>query len=58
MNLIANEQIKLTASWLNAIAAGIIVTGAIAPIVAAIYGLPGPAQAAKWIMALVSVIWF
>jgi hypothetical protein len=45
MSLIHNERTKLTANWLNTLAAGIILTGAVAPLVAAIYGLPGPARA-------------
>ena len=44
MSLVHNERTKLTANWLNTLAAGIILTGAVAPLVAAIYGLPGPAR--------------
>ena len=57
MSLVANEQAKLTANWPNAIASGIIITGVIAPIVAALYGVPGPSQTGPATLALVSIIW-
>lgn len=44
-DLIHNEQTKLTATWANTIASGLVITGAVAPVVAAIYGIAGPAQA-------------
>lgn len=57
MSLIHNERTKLTANWLNTLAAGIIVTGAVAPVVAAIYGIPGPSQASYIVLALLTVVW-
>jgi hypothetical protein len=39
MSLIHNERIKLTATWLNTLAAASVVTGAIAPLVAIILGV-------------------
>ncbi|WP_156418418.1 hypothetical protein [Aureimonas sp. D3] len=54
MSLIANERTKLTANWLNAMASGIIVTGAIAPAIAAVLGVT---SVAGWIIALSSCVW-
>ncbi len=40
MPLIHNERVKLTATWVNTLAAATIITGVIAPIVAVVFGLP------------------
>jgi len=40
MPLIQNERVKLTATWLNTLAAATIVTGVLAPIAAFVFGLP------------------
>ena len=40
MSLIHNERVKLTATWLNTLAAATVVTGVIAPITAIVFGLP------------------
>jgi len=40
MPLIRNERVKLTATWLNTLAAATIVTGVLAPIAAFVFGLP------------------
>lgn len=45
MSRIADERTKLTANILNASGAGAFVTGVIAPLVAAFYGVAGPSQA-------------
>ncbi|GGB58984.1 hypothetical protein GCM10011316_33790 [Roseibium aquae] len=42
------EKIKLTASWLNIMAAGIMVTGVIVPGLNAFYALDGAATPATW----------
>jgi hypothetical protein len=42
MSMIRNERLKLTANYLNTVAAAIMVTGVVAPLVALSYGLPGP----------------
>lgn len=39
MFLVRNERTKLTASWLNALAAALVAAGVFAPIAALIYGL-------------------
>ncbi len=39
-----NERVKLTANTLNNVCSGLVITGVVAPIVALIYGVPGPAQ--------------
>ena len=39
MLLVHNERTKLTASWLNALAAALIAAGVFAPAVALMYGL-------------------
>lgn len=46
MNLIHNERIKLTATWLNSIAAAAVAVGAIAPSIAAVTGATSPPLAA------------
>jgi hypothetical protein len=39
MHLIHNERLKLTANWLNTLAAGAVIAGAVTPMVAIAYGL-------------------
>ena len=39
MDLIHNERTKLTATWINTLAAALIAAGAVAPIAAILYGL-------------------
>lgn len=39
MFLVQNERTKLTAAWLNALAAALIAAGVFAPVVALMYGL-------------------
>lgn len=57
MSLIGNERTKLTANLLNSLAAGIIVTGVVAPVVAAIYRVQGPLQVGYVTIALFGVGW-
>jgi hypothetical protein len=59
MSLVENERIKLTATALNNMATAVMVTGAVAPLIAAFYGvgtgmahgLPLLASAVLWIGA-------
>jgi hypothetical protein len=39
MHLIHNERTKLTATWINTLAAALIAAGAVAPVAAVLYGL-------------------
>ena len=57
MSLVRNERLKLTAGWLNALAAGIIIAGAVAPLVAAIYRFPGPTQIGYTAVAVFGIGW-
>jgi hypothetical protein len=57
-DLVHNEQTKLTATWLNSLASGLIVTGCIAPVVALLYGVAGPAQVGAGLVALGSLTFF
>lgn len=56
-DLIRNERTKLTASWLSSIAAGVIVTGVVAPAVAVLYGVSGATQAGNFAIAFGSLVW-
>ena len=48
MHLVHNERVKLTATWINTLAAAFIATGFFAPAAALLYGLStlpiGPAR--------------
>ena len=39
MHLVHNERTKLTATWINTLAAAFIAAGAVAPVAAILYGL-------------------
>jgi len=39
MHLVHNERTKLTATWINTLAAALIAAGAVAPVTAILYGL-------------------
>ena len=52
MFLIANERTKLTANWLNALAAALVTAGVFAPAAALLYGLSQPALAGIHILLL------
>jgi hypothetical protein len=58
MSLVHNERLKITANWLNTLAAGIIVTGAVAPVVAGLYGFQGSSRIGSASLVLLSVAWF
>ena len=55
MSLIRNERIKYLATALNGIAVASVTAGFIAPLAAAIFGLPGPHGQIP--VVLFSVIW-
>ena len=58
MSLIHNERWKLTASWLNTIAAGSVIAGCVTPLVALAYGLrTGPEAAPTWIIVMLTLVW-
>jgi hypothetical protein len=57
MSFLENEQTKLTANWVNALAAGVIITGAVAPIVAVYFGLTGPGQTGAAALVVGELIW-
>lgn len=48
---VENDRIKLTATWLNTIASGCVVVGAVTPIAAVLYGFSAP-RATPWLAAL------
>jgi hypothetical protein len=54
LSKLSEERTKLTANWLNAIASGMIVTGGVAPVIAAFFNIPGPSQASYgWLVSVV-----
>ena len=58
MKLIQNEQIKLTAAWLNTIASAAVVAGIIVPLAASFYGVGGyDASASAWRFILSAAVW-
>jgi hypothetical protein len=57
MSKVSDERTRLTANWLNAMAAGATVTGGVAPAVAAYFQVPGPAQAGLASLFIGSGIW-
>lgn len=56
-DLVLNERTKLLASLLNALSSGFVVTGVVAPIVAVLYGVPGPANTSPLVITLTSLAW-
>jgi hypothetical protein len=55
MSLTGNERLKLTAALLNGVATATVAAGAIAPLVAFTYGIPGAATGRT--VALISLCW-
>ncbi|MFN3077642.1 MAG: amino acid transporter [Alphaproteobacteria bacterium] len=55
MSLVENERTKLTATFMNGIAIAMVAAGAIAPLVAFSYGLPGAAHGVT--IALIGIGW-
>jgi hypothetical protein len=58
MSKLTDERTKLTASWLNTLASGVMITGVVAPIVAAYFNVPGPAQVGLLSLIVSSMAWF
>ena len=57
MPLIHNERVKLTATWVNTIAAATIVAGVIAPIAAIVFGLPASGALSTASFELATLAW-
>jgi hypothetical protein len=55
LSLIRNEQLKLTATWLNTLASGIVIVGGFTPVAALVYGL-GSTQRESWLVASIAVV--
>jgi hypothetical protein len=53
---VADERTKLTANLLNTAATGVFITGVVAPLIAAFYGVAGPAQVGPLWLALASIV--
>jgi Na+/melibiose symporter-like transporter len=53
---VADERAKLTANLLNSAATGVFITGVVAPIVAAFYGVAGPSEVGLGWIALASTV--
>ena len=56
MSLIYNERIKLLATMVNNVGTATIVAGAVTPLVAVTYSVPGSRSA--WFTVLLSLGWF
>jgi dipeptide/tripeptide permease len=58
LSLVHNERWKLTAAWINAVAAGTVIAGAVTPLVAIAYGLRADTQAiSTGVVILLTLIW-
>jgi hypothetical protein len=61
MPLIENERIKLriklTATWINTVAAATIVTGVIAPLAAAVFGVPAVGKLSVGRFVIATMAW-
>jgi hypothetical protein len=55
--VVHNERVKLTASWVNTLAAAIIATGVVAPLVAIVFGFPTAGAVSPFGFALSSAAW-
>ena len=53
-DLVHNERAKLTATWLNSIGSGIMVTGVVAPVLAAYLNFAGATRVATGALILTS----
>lgn len=52
MHLVHNERTKLTAAWLSTLATAVVTAGALAPLIAAIYGLSTPGIGSVYLVIL------
>jgi hypothetical protein len=57
VSLVHNEQTKLTATWLNTLGSGSIITGVVAPFAAYLFGLPGLNQLPASHFAVSALVW-
>jgi dipeptide/tripeptide permease len=57
MSLIHNERTKLSATWLNTLAAATVATGVIAPIAAVVFGLPTTVGISLLYFVLAALLW-
>jgi hypothetical protein len=57
MSLVHNERTKLTATWVSSVAAAIVATGVIAPIVAVVFGIPTFAAITPGTFTLATLVW-
>lgn len=57
MSGIHNERVKLTANWLNIMAAGTIIAGSITPLVTIAYGLRSGEPLATGTVILLTLVW-
>ena len=57
MNLIHNERIKLSASWVNALAVTIVATGVIAPMAAVAFGLSTIGTVSTSVLVPLTIAW-
>lgn len=55
MSLIHNERTKYLATFVNTVAAGTIIAGVVAPLIAFTFGMPGPISGGFAIA--VSLVW-
>ena len=52
MPLVHNEQVKLTANWLSALAAALVAAGVFAPVAALIYGFTPVVMGDRYLFAI------
>ena len=57
MPLVQNERVKLTATWLNTLAAATIVTGVLALMAAFVFGLPASGAISVRTFLFAAVAW-
>jgi len=57
MSLIRNERTKITATWINTLAAATVATGVIAPIAAVVFGLPMSGTISRPAFAIATLVW-
>jgi hypothetical protein len=57
MSVVHNERTKLTATWLNALAAATVVTGVIAPLVAVVFGVSTSGKVSPITFVLATLVW-
>ena len=55
MYLVHNEQTKLTATWINTLAAALIAAGAFAPAAALVYGLSPAVITTAYVMLVLLI---